>query len=923
MCYDEPLRYASRFCPMLGVTTLQESILWSKDMIEYFKERWEKDRIKENNSTDMEDVLEANDGIANVMKSKEVSGIEGENEVMNLIKSENLKVCVVLETRLKSWDIDSTSVQILHQTSQSIFCVISAKSYNFKCFYTFVYAANDGLERRDLWEELIRECRYVNGKPWCIAGDINVTLYPNEHSSGSSVMSLDMIVFLDFLNKIEVDDICKSGLHFTWTKNLQSTKAGNMIGILKKLDRVISNEEFINQYPKAHAKFSNFLTDKHEFLPIVKEKWSKEVKGFYMYQVVQNMKSLKSPLNNLRWCKGSLFKRVVSLRDELKKQAKIKWLSEGDKNTSYFHKVLKGRSNKRKIFSLTDAKGEVKDYRNLFQNKISNEVALNMIAKVSDSKIMRAMFDIEDSKAPGLDGFTAAFFKSLESYWQRCLQSRFTINVNGERIVYFKEGRGLRQGDPISPYLFTLIMEIFSLLLQRQINNHPSFQYHFGCKPIKLVHVCFADDLLVMCHGDSYFVRVIKNALDEFSACSGLLPNNSKSTVFFGSLSKEERSEIMNVIPFTTRKLPVRYLGVPVIAKRLSVKDHGCLLDKIKSKIRNWKNRCLSYAGRLQLIDVVLESIHVYWALVFLLPITTIKEINKLLKWFLWNQGESAKGKAKFAWKDVCRPKDQDLNHLLFKCSNAKELWNKVTVITDIHTSSLALNDIVHTLINARNGNNIRSIIRRLAFAASIYSIWQERNGRIFRDSKRSCDDVFKNNIMDGINIDDLTVEQYLRLTQENQTPSMVKKSLEEELRSKEDLDEWLKTEMEKHIKECRDVHKNKQISALEADLKRSSKAKEDTINNDSFTSNFPYQPSLEELNPGSFLLPFTIDNYNSYAMANIDAVEMDDMTQQETLGTVKNVLVKIDKFEFPCDFVVIDMPENLGEMIILGRPFL
>ncbi|GKE08762.1 RNA-directed DNA polymerase, eukaryota, reverse transcriptase zinc-binding domain protein, partial [Tanacetum coccineum] len=125
--------------------TLQESILLSKDMIEYFKERWERDRIKENTSTVMKDVLEANDGIATVMKSKEVSGIEGENEVMNLVKIENLKVCVVLETKLKGkklgktcdrifqkwnwdsnmqkcskgcktalgWDFDSTSVQIL------------------------------------------------------------------------------------------------------------------------------------------------------------------------------------------------------------------------------------------------------------------------------------------------------------------------------------------------------------------------------------------------------------------------------------------------------------------------------------------------------------------------------------------------------------------------------------------------------------------------------------------------------------------------------------------------------------------------------------------------------------------------------------------------------------------------------------------
>ncbi|GKB47954.1 reverse transcriptase domain-containing protein, partial [Tanacetum coccineum] len=323
--------------------------------------------------------------------------------------------------------------------------------------------------------------------------------------------------------------------------------------------------------------------------------------------------------------------------------------------------------------------------------------------------------------------------------------------------------------------------------------------------------------------------------------------------------------------------------------------------------------------------------------------------------------------------------------------------------------------------------------------------------------------DVYSDNIIDGINFDDLTIEQYLRLTQENQTPSMVKKveeitiseyieyeegikrqysrnsrsyfptysghcissnntalefphnasfnpippntkfnydskdmkldeeagyttdeesvmseheaidpihvvntqSFKEELSSKEDLDEWLKGEIEKHmskqdekneedaliaiiksiIEECRVVHKNKQMSASEgANLKKSFKTMKDTINNDTFTSN---SQSLEELNPGSFLLPFTINNYNSYVMANIDAknnvmhrsiyeylklenlgeatmlVEIDDMIQQETLGTMKNILVKINKFEFPCDFVVTEMPKDLGEIIILGRPFL
>ncbi|GKF03633.1 reverse transcriptase domain-containing protein, partial [Tanacetum coccineum] len=101
-----------------------------------------------------------------------------------------------------------------------------------------------------------------------------------------------------------------------------------------------------------------------------------------------------------------------------------------------------------------------------------------------------------------------------------------------------------------------------------------------------------------------------------------------------------------------------------------------------------------------------------------------------------------------------------------------------------------------------------------------------------------------------------------------------------EELSSKEDLDEWLNAEMEKHITNI------------------------DASNN---------------VMPRSIYEYMKLANLGGAAMS----VKIDDMTQQETLETVKNVLVKINKFEFPCDFIVTDMPGNLGEMIILGRPFL
>ncbi|GJY22232.1 RNA-directed DNA polymerase, eukaryota, reverse transcriptase zinc-binding domain protein [Tanacetum coccineum] len=109
----------------------------------------------------------------------------------------------------------------------------------------------------------------------------------------------------------------------------------------------------------------------------------------------------------------------------------------------------------------------------------------------------------------------------------------FSICINGERHSYFKGGRGLRQGDPISPYLFTLIMEILTLLLQRKIRNNNKFKYHHGCKELQLVNLCFADDLMIFCNGDPISAELITEALNEFSKVSGLFPNLNKSTLFF------------------------------------------------------------------------------------------------------------------------------------------------------------------------------------------------------------------------------------------------------------------------------------------------------------------------------------------------------------------------------------------------------
>ncbi|GJW21869.1 RNA-directed DNA polymerase, eukaryota, reverse transcriptase zinc-binding domain protein [Tanacetum coccineum] len=135
-------------------------------------------------------------------------------------------------------------------------------------------------------------------------------------------------------------------------------------------------------------------------------------------------------------------------------------------------------------------------------------------------------------------------------------------------------------------------------------------------------------------------------------------------------------ANILNILPFKRGKLPVRYLGVPLVSKKLGVKDCKGLIDKVKTRVHDWKNKSLSYAGRAQLIASVLASIQVYWDSVFKLPKAVIKDIERIFKGFLWNQGELQKGKAKVSWKDVCQPKKY--GGLGFK---PLEQWNSALLV--------------------------------------------------------------------------------------------------------------------------------------------------------------------------------------------------------------------------------------------------
>ncbi|GJU62426.1 RNA-directed DNA polymerase, eukaryota, reverse transcriptase zinc-binding domain protein [Tanacetum coccineum] len=229
----------------------------------------------------------------------------------------------------------------------------------------------------------------------------------------------------------------------------------------------------------------------------------------------------------------------------------------------------------------------ISDIENLLHNKLSNEEASYMIREVSDEEIKNDMFQIDDNKALGLfNGYVRKigpkrvalkvdiqkaydtvnwqfledilrgfrFHGRMVDWVMKCVTTTsFSICVNGESCGYFKGGRGLRQGDPMSPYLLTLVMEIITLIIKRKVEQNDNFLYHFGWKRLKITNVCFADDLLMFCHVDRIDVGVLKDSIDEFGKVDGLILNYNKSAIIFGCLNKEEKQEILEIMPFKLR----------------------------------------------------------------------------------------------------------------------------------------------------------------------------------------------------------------------------------------------------------------------------------------------------------------------------------------------------------------------------------
>lgn len=184
----------------------------------------------------------------------------------------------------------------------------------------------------------------------------------------------------------------------------------------------------------------------------------------------------------------------------------------------------------------------------------------------------------------------------------------YSVLVNGRMHGFFCGKRGLRKGDPLSPYLFTICLEMLSRSLKFAALS-PDFNYHPKCQPLGITHLAYADDILLLSRGYFGSVSILMQCLNDFRDMAGLHTNVLKSNMFAAGVHDSLKTQLLELTGFNMGTFPFQYLGIPVASNKLKITEFCLLLDKLTSKINSWPKQTLSHAGRLELIRSVFQGL--------------------------------------------------------------------------------------------------------------------------------------------------------------------------------------------------------------------------------------------------------------------------------------------------------------------------
>jgi len=167
------------------------------------------------------------------------------------------------------------------------------------------------------------------------------------------------------------------------------------------------------------------------------------------------------------------------------------------------------------------------------------------------------------------------------------------------------------------------------------------------------------DDVLIFCSGSRGDTRVLKDILDLFTKATGMEINATKSTLTTHLLRPEALEDLTRVFPFNTVDLDagLKYLGFSLKENAFLIQDWSWLIGKLEKRLKFWSHKWLSRVGRLVLVKVVLEAIHVYWMSLSWIPKGILEKARRIYFRFLWSGKKDSQVTPWVNWKIIVIPK--------------------------------------------------------------------------------------------------------------------------------------------------------------------------------------------------------------------------------------------------------------------------